>query len=1483
MKRRVTISGLLCCLLVVCILHQPVSLTAATTNDLIDKLLKSSDIDSQISLLPGFFREILIKRVSENKKMPEPKDLEKVERILKNAIQISDIRKMYYDVIKADMSEAQIKEVIAWHDSPLGRRIIQNSIPILNPGELKKREEFESDIMNLQASPRRLALIKRNMKSTEIVKCLIKLEYELATFKMEMQSKLTSTPLRPLLDTMKIEFEQNREQLEKKTAQKSFVDILFSFRNHSDDDLEGYADFFDTPAGKAFNSATRNVELQVTLGFIKHMEESMLGNSSEQGETWRFDEYNFSYTAPHAGWVKMDSETVNPNAKLCLIMSNPQVIFMIIPEIIGMDNGLSLEKLVEFSKGNMKSLASECRISEGGDYSLNGIRGFWWDADATLGNQTLAYRFWNIMKNGVAYQLYAMAPAQNKDQMVAVSEHVFKGFQILDSEKEFYSKDYQPFESFSSPIFNYTLSLTGQGWAKWTDLAKYNPEAEIGGEKNGGLFIVVPAYIGKENVAPEAILSAFLNTLDIASSDKNITNLKEIKDSSAKGYTLNYHRVIDKIPKDFAIRIIIDHDMAYMIAAWTNETKTDINSLASKLYQSFTIHDKRAAGLDPSAMTESCKKAQASFDAYLGSFYYKAKDYEKALSWYRKATALDTESETYLTSSLVCYSALGEFKQGLDYLEQHDASHPGNLTILSWKAWLLKKLDMNDKSLAVYRSLFEKGYRNDSDFIEYADLLGSMQRWNDVDSAFATYVRKDSSIGVHLKQAGLLHDQGKYKDAVNFLQNLQKGIPFQSDISFALARNFNVMEQYKDVIAVADDLITRKLYLTDAYYLKGEAEFNLRWYHKAKDSFELALKESPENAHVKNYIQHISGIIGQGDNSSIKKPITPVPIPDEIAEKQTPLPAQENYADYGAYYISFIKGIHFEKDAGQRITTYRKIKLLDKSGVSAFSTFEIEFDPLSENLYVNRLEVKDETGKIVSSGDSSDYFILDKRTTDMATHDKILNIPIPNLKPGYTIELTSTQQNNSHEFIYHSDSLTGSRPIQYSVIFVTGDTKLISHSTFNTPGTVPIKNGMAWIMTQPPVYSWEPFQIKADECFPMVKLAGSGKTWRSIGDEYLHDIASKMILDETTKKLAMSLTVQKKSKADKIRALVSHIQSEYTYKAIEFGKRAIIPNTSQATIEKKYGDCKDHAVLLHQMLKAVSIPSSLALVNTGETVVEDLPALGQFNHMINYIPDAGGGYYIDTTSKHLDMLRHIPMGLADHKALILGEGNSHLNTIPRYSKESQWIDVEMNARVSENQDLSIEEKVAFKGYAAAMMRDYLSSVDKVSYTNWLQKLYSDKIPKSASLALTVENADSITKDLVFKISYDVKDPCEQNGHRMSFVLPDVWMSYHLEVQPVPERKTDFRISYPMEVSKRVQLRLPQGYALESADPSDGMKHGAFGGWQTRNSKNASTTTFNFSGSWTDGRFEKTAYQSFKNFSDQAIHAASPKIVIINKH
>jgi len=42
-----------------------------------------------------------------------------------------------------------------------------------------------------------------------------------------------------------------------------------------------------------------------------------------------------------------------------------------------------------------------------------------------------------------------------------------------------------------------------------------------------------------------------------------------------------------------------------------------------------------------------------------------------------------------------------------------------------------------------------------------------------------------------------------------------------------------------------------------------------------------------------------------------------------------------------------------------------------------------------------------------------------------------------------------------------------------------------------------------------------------------------------------------------------------------------------------------VPHDAQSILDNRYGDCKDHVVILEALLEAVGIDSSPALINSG--------------------------------------------------------------------------------------------------------------------------------------------------------------------------------------------------------------------------------------------------------------------------------------------
>jgi hypothetical protein len=99
-------------------------------------------------------------------------------------------------------------------------------------------------------------------------------------------------------------------------------------------------------------------------------------------------------------------------------------------------------------------------------------------------------------------------------------------------------------------------------------------------------------------------------------------------------------------------------------------------------------------------------------------------------------------------------------------------------------------------------------------------------------------------------------------------------------------------------------------------------------------------------------------------------------------------------------------------------------------------------------------------------------------------------------------------------------------------------------------------------------------------------------------------------------------------------ALAREVQHGIGYAAIELGRQRWEPDAAQATWVRRYGDCKDKAVLLVAALRAAGLEAQPVLACTREAgaIDPEWPDPGQFNHCIVAIAephplgDAGGAH-----------------------------------------------------------------------------------------------------------------------------------------------------------------------------------------------------------------------------------------------------------------
>lgn len=140
--------------------------------------------------------------------------------------------------------------------------------------------------------------------------------------------------------------------------------------------------------------------------------------------------------------------------------------------------------------------------------------------------------------------------------------------------------------------------------------------------------------------------------------------------------------------------------------------------------------------------------------------------------------------------------------------------------------------------------------------------------------------------------------------------------------------------------------------------------------------------------------------------------------------------------------------------------------------------------------------------------------------------------------------------------------------------------------------------------------------------------------YRAFALSYHARAADKALVTPPIAELARTLTAGLENDRAKAYALYDWVRDSIRYVAVYVGDGGVVPHPASTVLANRYGDCKDHTVLLEAMLSAVGIDSTPALINGGDAYrLPSAPSLGIFNHVINYIP--GLDLYLDSTASDI--------------------------------------------------------------------------------------------------------------------------------------------------------------------------------------------------------------------------------------------------------
>ena len=1133
---------------------------------------------------------------------------------------------------------------------------------------------------------------------------------------------------------------------------------------------------------------------------------------------WRFADFNFEFRPPDGAWTSQSVPTSDGTHRVVLQKFAPPRVLILIPEKLPPSvtlNG-SARGVAEFAKNFVRGSDPNAVIRREVSVTVDDLHGIQFEADTTVGTVPSFQIQWCFSRRGWAYQILLRGPRAQAEAIRKEAVAIFEGFSLLDKNRAAPGWELLGGERFQSANYPYTVNYAGSEWRLYPRLAQVFPAAEFGAIDERDLDLsVLPFALPQPIPSADAIMTALLAPTAYGTMAKNFKSRTPWRQGDLQGETVTLERTDLDEPWLGRLRFVWGRQTAFLLVASGTKKAAPTSARLDSLLDRVVIEDA-APMVAADRQSLARRQAQALFLNQLGLHPFQAGHFEEADGLFRQASALWPANPIYLANQSEALASLKQYSNGLARLETRLPLVVTNLPLRATRAFFQWKVGDTNAAIRHSHELFEEGFDQESHFSIYARLLLETGQTNAVLKEMEAFTRTNSTTSAKLLYANLLRRLDDLPGAVRVLKAERDRGGLSAELGYSLADIYLVQGDASAAYEVCEVLLAKGYETANSWALRGRAELQLKKLPEARKSFEAAAKLDPENADLRASLARVSAMMGQTDNSAIKTPLPPVNTPRELTgDWPAPLPPDQ-VAPHGAQYLDRSTAIHFEVGKERRETSKWRVAIYDRVGLDRFSTLHFDFDPLKEAIYINELVVRDAEGRVTSTGRADDYYVTDDSlhaAQGIASLRKQLNVPVAGLQPGRTLEVTITRRDlvPPATFEWLEDVFERQTPAARLLTYVEGD---VDRLRWESSPEVKLRRGdhfVAWQRDRTPAWISEQMEPVSFAFRPQLWVTDTSLSWPGEITNYLAVLTEKLGPDAETRAAHALETAGIAGREERIRALAKSVQAHCDYRAIEFGRRARVPNRAGETLRHHYGDCKDQAVLLHELLALSGVPSHLVLANPRQPVHTNLVSLDQFTHMILFLPGDDGGRFVDTTGRLVDPFLSPSWSIGGMEVLVLDPANPRFMKVPPLAPDSAGVSVERELTVTNGTDVVIHDEVIATGVAAAWFRFALNSNDGSSFKIQAQRMLSSLSPAFEVETLTGRGFDDSLEPIRFRFTGRLRNQFQRVGDRLVGNLPALWEQFWVGAGPPAERRAPLEIRQPYLINVRTRLVLPAGY------------------------------------------------------------------------
>jgi hypothetical protein len=346
------------------------------------------------------------------------------------------------------------------------------------------------------------------------------------------------------------------------------------------------------------------------------------------------------------------------------------------------------------------------------------------------------------------------------------------------------------------------------------------------------------------------------------------------------------------------------------------------------------------------------------------------------------------------------------------------------------------------------------------------------------------------------------------------------------------------------------------------------------------------------------------------------------------------------------------------------------------------------------------------------------------------------------------------------------------------------------------------------------------YASRAELSGPTLRYGWGPSRWEDVGDWYLGLVSDLPRGGPTVRQEALSL----KAESDRatIQRITETVRSKVRYVAVEVGIGGYRPHAPEDVRSKAWGDCKDKATLLIDMLSAVGIEAFpvLILSATDERVDAEFPSADQFNHMIVAVPEArlgaldglpvAGGYFFIDPTQEKGGLSWFGSSTQGQNALVVVRGASRLVRTPRMKDgDVRLTDIHMTPRVQGG--FEGKATLNFRGDLASYFIRQAATQRTEEFRGDAESIVKARLPGGEVKFTEWVRGTSEVPDVTFSANVALALPPAAR----SLVLPARPLTPPLSI--LEGREADVVLDLPVATT-RWKVDLPQGWCAPRVAP-----------------------------------------------------------------